>query len=95
VSGLRFAILCRSPVVLLNDLGAAALESQNRKPDPGLSVSGLFHGGDPGSYGTLNFAIPLKLQRFIRPKKIVRDFFTYGIVVLCLRRTAGRIKQVR
>ena len=27
-----FAILCRSPVVLLNDLGASALESQNRKP---------------------------------------------------------------
>ena len=25
-------------VVLLNDLGAAALESQNRKPDPGFGL---------------------------------------------------------
>jgi hypothetical protein len=77
-TGVRLAIgdsLSLSTVVLPNDLGASALESQNRKPDPGLSVSGLFHGGGPGSYGTLNFAIPLKLQRFIGPEKNCAGLF--------------------
>ena len=38
-TGVRLAIcdsLSLATVGLLNDLGAAALESQNRKPDPGL-----------------------------------------------------------
>src|SRR5712692_5248508 len=37
-TGVRLAIcdsLSLATVVLLNDLGASALESQNRKPDPG------------------------------------------------------------
>jgi len=77
-AAVRLAIcdsLSLDTVVLLNDLGAAALASQNRKPDSGLSVSGFFHGGDPGSYGTLYFAIPLKLQRFIGPEKNCAGLF--------------------
>ena len=38
-TGVRLAICDSLPlatVVLLNDLGAGALESQNRKPDPGF-----------------------------------------------------------
>src|SRR6266481_2919156 len=38
-TGVRLAIcdsLSLATVVLLNDLGASALESQNRKPDPGF-----------------------------------------------------------
>jgi hypothetical protein len=41
-TGVRLAI-CDSlslATVVLNDLGASALEAQNRKPDPGLSVPG-------------------------------------------------------
>jgi hypothetical protein len=41
-AGVRLAIcdsLSLATVVLLNDLGAAALESQNRKPDPGFGNS--------------------------------------------------------
>jgi hypothetical protein len=49
-SGLRFAILCHSPLLvgfrftveLLNDLGASALESQSRRPDIGFDFLSKF-----------------------------------------------------
>jgi uncharacterized protein (TIGR02246 family) len=47
-TGVRLAIcdsLSLTTVVLLNDLGAGALESQNRKPDPSLMLLMSFKGG--------------------------------------------------
>ena len=52
-SGVRLAIcdsLSLATFVSLNDLGASALESQNRKPDPGFGPSG---------FGPLRFRSPL------------------------------------
>ena len=43
-SGLRFAILCHSPLLnLLKDLGGSTLESQNRKPHPGWTPAAKAH----------------------------------------------------
>ena len=46
-TGVRLAIcdsLSLATVVLLNDLGASALESQHREPDPGFGSSAIGRG---------------------------------------------------
>src|SRR6266404_4357628 len=78
-SSLRFAILCHSPLLYrnaLNDLGAGALESQNRKPDPGFACQ-------------LFTATTLRLREPVPAALSQKNSLSPCATELCLRSRAG------